>query len=175
MLIFIANECLHNVMVDKRIITRRKLLGLAWCSRCKKEKTIHEFHKNAANKTYGVESYCKDCKGPVQKAQRNKGWQINPDTLRLKIRGRNLKRQFNIGIEQYSLMHQQQNGSCAICHKVETTKTPRGGKRMLSVDHCHSTGLIRGLLCNNCNKGLGCFSDDPKVMLAAISYLNRPK
>jgi hypothetical protein len=63
-------------------------------------------------------------------------------------------------------MLQQQNGLCAICKKTETGKTSN-----LCVDHCHKTGKVRGLLCNNCNKGLGLFKDNPEVLLNASAYL----
>ncbi len=61
------------------------------------------------------------------------------------------------------LLNKQKNG-CAICGKIET-------KRRLSVDHCHKTGRIRGLLCQLCNTSLGGFKDNPKLLKKAIKYL----
>ncbi|MES5383849.1 endonuclease VII domain-containing protein [Mycolicibacterium conceptionense] len=46
--------------------------------------------------------------------------------------------------------------------------------KSLSVDHCHSTGSIRGILCGSCNSGLGYFKDNPALLQAAIKYLDRP-
>lgn len=72
----------------------------------------------------------------------------------------------------YRLMLQSQSGLCAICHKQETIFSKRHNKtRELSVDHCHATGRVRGLLCNSCNNGLARFKDSPELLLAAINYL----
>lgn len=56
-----------------------------------------------------------------------------------------------------------QNGKCAICDAEQSFQ--------LAVDHDHQTGLTRGLLCRNCNQGLGYFGDDPERLLRAINYL----
>jgi hypothetical protein len=61
---------------------------------------------------------------------------------------------YGITLEQYDEMFTKQNGVCAICGKPETGKNQHGVVR-LSVDHNHSTGEVRGLLCTRCNKHLG--------------------
>lgn len=87
---------------------------------------------------------------------------------------RSLKYSFGIGLREYEEMLVSQNGKCDICKKRETAK--RVGKDIaLSVDHCHETGDVRGLLCNACNKGLGHFNDDPIALTNAISYLSKHK
>jgi hypothetical protein len=67
--------------------------------------------------------------------------------------------------EDYFSMHEKQDGKCAICQSAPTTQ------RGLHLDHCHETGAIRGLLCHNCNIALGCFNDNPALMMRAIKYL----
>ena len=69
--------------------------------------------------------------------------------------------------EDYEKMLEDQKFSCKICkrHMLELD-------RRLAVDHCHETGKIRGLLCRNCNLGLGFFQDDVSRLNTAIAYLN---
>jgi hypothetical protein len=70
--------------------------------------------------------------------------------------------------EMYQAMLARQKGRCAICRKK-----PRGKHTdaILHVDHCHETGEVRGLLCSHCNKGLGYFHDQPKMLRRAARYL----
>ncbi len=72
-----------------------------------------------------------------------------------------LKLAFDMSLEEYRAMFAKQNGLCAIC-----VNNSIGG-----VDHCHTTGEIRGLLCNRCNSGIGFFGDDITIMEKAIAYL----
>ena len=72
---------------------------------------------------------------------------------------------YNLGLEEYDQMLESQNGQCAICGKRQHKK--------LFVDHNHKTGKVRGLLCNNCNFGIGQFQDDFNLLLSAIEYLRR--
>lgn len=68
-------------------------------------------------------------------------------------------------------MRASQDNKCLICleHKADSPGKYVG----LYVDHCHKTGEIRGLLCNQCNTGLGRFRDDKAIMRRAIKYLDR--
>jgi hypothetical protein len=78
-----------------------------------------------------------------------------------------LKRRYNITLEEYNKLFNKQNGKCAICGKHQSEL-----KKILSVDHNHETGKIRGLLCYNCNNGLGCFKDNKNILKSAENYLN---
>jgi hypothetical protein len=68
-------------------------------------------------------------------------------------------------------MFAEQNGRCAICRQVETTRGPNGRPRRLSIDHDHETRDIRGLLCHRCNVALGLLDDNPELLDAAAGYL----
>lgn len=78
------------------------------------------------------------------------------------------KIKYGITLGDYDRMLTEQGGHCAIC---PATEPGRAGRKYLYVDHCHSTGRVRGLLCGNCNNGLGWFKDDPIRLQNAIAYL----
>lgn len=84
-----------------------------------------------------------------------------------------LKRHYGMSAEEYHLMLERQDHRCAICGNEEKSVI-RGRKIRLSVDHCHTTGKIRGMLCSACNRALGGFQDDPEILKRAIKYLRRP-
>ena len=90
------------------------------------------------------------------------------------LRDKERQRKFGITRNEYVELFNKQNGKCAICHKEETA-TRNGVVKSLAVDHCHSSGRIRGLLCSDCNTGIGKFKDDIKVLHNAIQYLSNPK
>ena len=81
------------------------------------------------------------------------------------------KVRYNLSMETYKQMLENQNYVCAICGKPETSKNAVGDIKPLAVDHCHSTGKIRGLLCHKCNVLLGKASDDVSILENAIKYL----
>lgn len=81
-----------------------------------------------------------------------------------------LKKRYGITPEQYEALLAAQNGQCAICGSKP--KDGSNGKRLrLCLDHSHENGMVRGLLCNACNAGLGHFADNPDNLAAAIRYL----
>lgn len=89
-----------------------------------------------------------------------------------RFRSFELKRRFGIGLAEYDVMFAKQGGVCAICKQTEIAS--RGGKDLwLAVDHSHTTGKVRGLLCSNCNRGIGCFGDDESRLTGAIAYLRQ--
>lgn len=123
---------------------------------------------------YGQQSYCKPC----QNAYAKKWRQDNPDREKANKRrwqksltprynwNNHLMVRYGITAEQWEEKLAQQGGVCAICKKVD----PRG--RRLSVDHCHTTGQVRGLLCDRCNTLLGRVDDDRDILISAADYLS---
>jgi len=77
-----------------------------------------------------------------------------------------LMKTYNISLEHYNKMWADQNGCCAICG-IHSSALPKS----LMVDHCHATGAVRGLLCNECNLGVGKFKDNITTLQNAIKYL----
>lgn len=85
------------------------------------------------------------------------------------VRDSELKKQYGISLSEWEAMHLSQGGVCAVCKSSESERSSRYSN--LSVDHCHSTGRVRGLLCSSCNRGLGFFKDRPDLIDAAAAYL----
>ncbi len=85
------------------------------------------------------------------------------------------KKKYGITPEQYDELLALQRGVCAICGQPERSKTRNGHVKALAVDHDHETGEVRGLLCDNCNRGLGHFKDDAERLAAAVAYLRKVK
>ncbi len=145
------------------------------CSRCGKEKNKSEF--NFQNKDKGM--YVSACKECVNKAQRKKR-ACNPEETRARdkiqymrhrekriiqareyrkkypnrTRNTNLKVKYGISQDDYDQIKKKQDNKCAICGEDE-----KNLKRILCVDHCHTTKEVRGLLCDTCNKFLGFYEN----------------
>jgi len=79
-----------------------------------------------------------------------------------------LRRNYNITLEDYNKLFSNQEGKCAICGIPQSEL-----KNKLGVDHNHTTGKVRGLLCNKCNLSLGNIKDDIKILLNMINYLKK--
>jgi hypothetical protein len=75
-------------------------------------------------------------------------------------------RKYGLAPGEYDSILEKQGGGCAIC------KQPCARERRLSVDHCHSTRRVRGLLCQNCNAAIGMLKDDAALLFRAIEYLS---
>lgn len=89
-----------------------------------------------------------------------------------KHRNYELKRRIGCSAEEFDAMYKKQNGLCAICGQPEARLNPVTQQpRAMAVDHCHTSGKIRGLLCTYHNTGLGLFNDDPELLRKAIAYL----
>ena len=132
------------------------------CCRCKISKEYSEFYKDKKNKD-GYYSSCKTCKKEYEKEY------SKTDKYKEKIRKIRWKEQnIDITYEQYLKMFLEQKGSCAICGST-TNQFNKG----MCVDHNHSNGKIRGLLCTDCNRGIGSLKDDISLLKKAIEYLGK--
>ena len=99
-----------------------------------------------------------------------KRYEKNKENNKLNIRNNHLKNNYGITLDDYNIMLFQQDGCCAICktHHTELNKN-------LSVDHNHTTGEVRGLLCNNCNTAIGKLGENIQTIKNAIKYLQYGK
>lgn len=84
----------------------------------------------------------------------------------LKAKQHELQKMFGITLADYEAMLSAQGGVCAVCGQKDEWFN-------LAVDHCHATGRIRGLLCSQCNRGLGLFKDRADLLDKAAQYLRR--
>ena len=163
------------------------------CSKCGQEKDMACYDRNVQQKS-GRHPSCKECDRGIRKKWRDKDIKENPEkrkkrasewhennksevskrhkidyqTKKNKDSYRNKKylRLYNITIDDYNDMFICQAGKCAICGVHQSDL-----KRRLFIDHCHKTGVVRGLLCHRCNSALGLFLDNPKTVSNALKYL----
>ena len=84
-------------------------------------------------------------------------------------REKNLAR-YGLSVQDYNRMFNKQKGCCAICGQHQSEL-----RQALCIDHNHKTNQVRGLLCGNCNRGLGCFHESRGIFIKAIQYLGKPK
>ena len=97
-------------------------------------------------------------------------WHANKD----RARGADMLRKFGITLDDYNRMHSVQDGLCAICLEPEKAVDHKAKRtRQLAIDHCHTTGKVRDLLCGRCNTAIGAFRDRLDILERAVSYLKR--
>lgn len=158
------------------------------CKRCGEIKPLTDFHRAAGArdghrgeciacaKAYRKQWYANNRESAIANVKR---WQQeNAERLnayrrehnatperRRKQRDTYYRRTFGISADDFDAMLESQGGGCAICRKRPERLAS------LHVDHCHGTGRVRGIVCVNCNQGLGQFNDSPELLLRAAEYL----
>ena len=143
------------------------------CATCEETKPHHEFSLSRAagpNRNAVYRSSCKACQATAAR-----GWYANNLERASENRRRfNLSTTYGMTVAEYNELLDAQGHVCAICGREEPGAHGRTGKKFrLSVDHCHDTGRIRGLLCQRCNRAIGLLGDDPVTLRKAITYLLR--
>jgi hypothetical protein len=99
----------------------------------------------------------------------NKKWrEENKEQDALVMLKARLKRKYNLSIDEYETLIESQNNSCKVCG----THAKNNLKGKLYIDHCHTTGKVRGLLCMKCNSALGLLNDDKTLIQNLLDYLS---
>lgn len=160
-----------------------------FCKKCQTEKDVENFRILNKEKCYRS-SYCKPCENKInweikkEKGKMKEIWNkkdirrreralVDPEfNEKLKVRAKNWQNSKGAEfyyLRKYSLTKQNlenlyilQENKCKICKKEF---------KKLNVDHCHTSGKVRGLLCSNCNTGLGLFKDNSEFLQSALLYL----
>jgi len=131
------------------------------CKMCKRRRSVTQFWKQKGTKD-GLRIWCKSCSNADNKKWRANNREQHNDSIRvskLKKAGADITR------DRLTELKAAQADLCAICRK------PEKGRARLAVDHCHKSGVVRGLLCRKCNNGIGHFDDSVELLRAAIAYL----
>jgi hypothetical protein len=154
------------------------------CRKCKNEWPLEAFSVNRRRKS-GYDTICRTCKSEYMQgySQTDRGREVKKRATvrtlqrdagygKTNLQKYHLRRTYGIDVADYDRMFRSQGGVCLICNEPETALL-RGKVRSLAVDHCHTSGKIRGLLCNACNNLLRCAKDDEATLLSAVEYLRR--
>lgn len=159
------------------------------CTKCGELKPLSSYYRAGGNSGDGLRGDCIPCNlaakaerhrlNPEPARRRTEAWrQANPERYaanreafiasggkKVADRRSHLKRKYGMTIEEYDAMLEAQGGGCFICGK------PPRDDISLHVDHDHSTGRIRGILCFCCNNALADFQEDPALLGKAVTYL----
>ena len=142
------------------------------CRDCGAVKPLEEFPLQKGGKQ-GRHPLCKPCRAAQERARYDRdrerlleGMRVDPERP-ARTRRQALRRKYGLTFEEFDAMRVRHRSCCAICEVRAAS---------LLVDHDHRTGDVRGLLCSNCNFGIGDFADDPELCLRAARYLEgQPK
>ncbi len=158
-----VNECGHPDLPHVAKGKCKKCYDKQWCEENAEKKYAGEKARRAAN----PEARRRQEKNRYERkakeicARQNAWRKANP----LKRLNADLKCKYGITLDEYQRMLAAQGGVCAICKGT----CPR--KNRLAVDHDHSTGEVRGLLCDPCNSAIGIMEDSPERLRAAADYI----
>lgn len=139
------------------------------CRRCGQNKPVSAFSRNTSAPD-GFKYECKSCQAAYNRANakrwvRKKAPRRKPTPQQ--SRAEKLRQKYGITLAEFAAMLAAQNGKCAICQ----TSQPGGRFNQFHVDHCHDTGVVRGLLCAACNTALGTMGDKAEGVLRHIRFL----
>lgn len=137
------------------------------CVKCKESKEYSAFTPNGVTKkgTQKYRSQCRECDNARQLPQRKRA----PNTARYsrgRLKGYQVSAAFGITHAEWEALMESRGWACEICGRTSETSG-----RSLAVDHDHSTGAIRGVLCQRCNCAIGLLLEDKDSLANAINYL----
>lgn len=142
------------------------------CTRCRVPKSLEQFPKN--KKCLGGRTRtCRECTNTTSRDWLRDVGSKNPDFIKRRQRSQELDRakRYGLSVEQIEQMYADCGGLCEVCK--EPPSMFGGAANNLHIDHCHSTGKVRGMLCARCNLTLGRVFDSPSLLRALAAYLER--
>ena len=125
------------------------------CSKCGEDVPLDAFARNAHAKD-GRRTICRNCTK-----------RVDAERYKQSVRESLLEKRYGLSQSEYVELLDYQQGACALCR----SRRPGGRWDRFSVDHCHETGRVRGLLCYNCNRALGMLGDTPASLKKALEYV----
>jgi hypothetical protein len=166
------------------------LPGFKKCKKCRKVKAVEDFHVDRSLSD-DRKVRCRECTNKIKanwraenqskiKQQKKASYEkhrdkyleyFRSDKRRMHVFNWKLKRQYGITLKQFERMMDEQNGCCAICGNPPSSVNGHKHKHRLCIDHCHETGVVRGLLCTMCNAAIGYFEDNLERVQKAVNYL----
>ncbi len=144
---------------------------MKFCKKCERNLPLESFGKRTASPD-GKMYECKECvvkksvkwaKENPERFKKNQAKFYAKETTKRYRKDWRLKKEFGISLDDYDKMCESIYHKCEIC----------GDQSSLDVDHCHTNGNVRGLLCGNCNRGIGLLKDNIDILQNAINYLKR--
>lgn len=136
------------------------------CNKCNVEQPLDEFGEYKGRLGTLRRNSCHSCRKRAEKIRYATDPNVK-DRMKKRARDYRLKTQYGIDEKEFQRMVESQNFKCAICRCVPDSK------RKFNVDHCHTTGKVRGLLCWNCNIALGYLKENVDSFKNAIDYLQK--
>jgi hypothetical protein len=167
--------------------------NLKYCWDCKLTKPLSSFNKHTYSKD-GRQNRCRACgnaacrayynsnieaqrerarKRPPEPIEKRRVWnkqwaEANPDRARYHSRKKLLGSKYNMTIEEHDALFEAQGFKCGACGSSDPNS-----KKGWSTDHCHKTGIVRGIVCHHCNIGIGHAKDNIETIRSWIAYLER--
>lgn len=130
------------------------------CSDCGENKSLSDYYLRNKKKDPRPLSYCKICANKRSRDFNNNSY------CSVTARDNSLRKRYGITLNEYESILVEQNHQCAVCGAAQADL-----KRALAVDHCHSTGVVRGLLCHQCNVALGFLKEDLNILDKLAEYI----
>lgn len=149
-------------MTGARLDSSQETQLLKLCTGCGEEKPLDQYNKKKASRD-GLNYKCRPCVNAY-----SLGWyRENRERVKRTHREYVLKSLYGIDEAEFQELLRAQNGKCALCPMI----FEEIGRRNLCVDHDHTTGKVRGLLCRRCNSSIGQLGDDAEGLRRALAYV----
>lgn len=156
------SKVLYTTHVSDKYLVSHTSFNMKSCNRCNEVKPLEDFVKRS-NRPTPYQAYCKVCHNKSMRSVDRSEY----------MRGYDLNKTYGISVDDFNQISESQNHQCAICKKTAKEKIKVGKKKYLCVDHCHDSGKVRGLLCDQCNRAIGLLKEDLQLFTNAIEYLSK--